>query len=204
MQEVAQLGPADARRVPWKNGRGTTLELAIWPAGATLEAEDFLWRISKARVEEDGPFSSFAGCERHLVILEGAGLALSIEGSEQAAFARPFEPVRFSGDASTAARLARGPVADFNVIARRGAWEAEVDALRLAARRAREPLGAGHAFVHVAAGSARVRVSGEDEGFELGPGDSLWIRDAVRDAELDLAGASQDARLILVRLWPSA
>ena len=49
-REILHQTSADSRRVPWRNGRGTTEELAIWPAGATLERGDFDWRISKARV----------------------------------------------------------------------------------------------------------------------------------------------------------
>ncbi|SFQ22142.1 HutD protein [Ectopseudomonas toyotomiensis] len=41
------LDLATARVMPWKNGGGETLELAIAPAGAGLE--DFAWRISSAR-----------------------------------------------------------------------------------------------------------------------------------------------------------
>ena len=38
-----------ARQLPWKNGQGVTLELAIAPPGAGLD--DFDWRISSARVD---------------------------------------------------------------------------------------------------------------------------------------------------------
>src|SRR5687767_10413887 len=41
MLEVVHLHPADARLVPWKNGRGVTRELALWPEGASLERGDF-------------------------------------------------------------------------------------------------------------------------------------------------------------------
>ena len=53
--------------MPWKNGGGETLELAIAPAGAGLE--DFAWRISSARVGAAGPFSACAGVDRSLALL---------------------------------------------------------------------------------------------------------------------------------------
>ncbi|NOT31270.1 MAG: HutD family protein, partial [Planctomycetes bacterium] len=72
MREVLQLRPADARVVPWKNGRGTTSEYAVWPAGSSFERGDYDWRLSAARVEAEGPFSTFPGCERILTVTSGA------------------------------------------------------------------------------------------------------------------------------------
>ena len=46
------------RCMPWKNGAGVTREVAAWPPEARLD--DFGWRVSMARVERDGPFSTFA------------------------------------------------------------------------------------------------------------------------------------------------
>src|SRR5258708_2763617 len=59
--QIRQLTPADARRVPWKNGRGVTDELALWPPGASFERGDFDWRIACAGVDAAGPFSAFPG-----------------------------------------------------------------------------------------------------------------------------------------------
>ena len=43
----------DLVRTPWKNGGGTTAEVAVHPPGAGFE--DFDWRISMADVAADGP-----------------------------------------------------------------------------------------------------------------------------------------------------
>src|SRR3546814_16047971 len=53
---------------PWKNGSGVTSELAIDPPGAT--AENFRWRISLARIAQDGPFSAFPGITRWITLNE--------------------------------------------------------------------------------------------------------------------------------------
>ena len=66
---------ASYRRMPWKNGGGETIEMLASPAGVSLETFD--WRISMASVVADGPFSSFAGIDRTLGIIDGAGLVLS-------------------------------------------------------------------------------------------------------------------------------
>src|SRR5215208_142099 len=69
---------ADCRRMPWKNGRGETTEIAVSPPGAGLD--DFQWRVSVARVARNGPVSSFEGVGRTLAILDGAGLRLDGAG----------------------------------------------------------------------------------------------------------------------------
>jgi uncharacterized protein len=111
------LTPADYRTMPWKNGGGRTTEIAAYPPGAGLDA--FLWRVSLADVERDGPFSSFPGIERTIVLLEGGGMRL--QGGEQATeLTTPFAPHAFSGDAAIDCRLIAGPVRDFNAMFRRG------------------------------------------------------------------------------------
>src|SRR5688500_2425780 len=42
------LTPANYRVMPWKNGQGTTTEIAAFPPGAGLET--FVWRISMADI----------------------------------------------------------------------------------------------------------------------------------------------------------
>lgn len=200
MRAVRHLTPADARTLPWKNGRGTTAELAIWPDGASFEQGDFEWRVSKARIAEDGPFSRFEEHDRVLVVLDGAGVDISHPGVAARARVRPLEPYRFRGDWPTEARLVGGPVSDFNVLFRRGDWEAIVEVVALGGRRTRETLAAGHAFVHVASGRATVRAVGEEDAFDLRAGDSLWIAGARADEEIDFAGRDPKCTFVLTRL----
>ena len=202
MREILQLTERDSRRVPWRNGRGVTEELALWPDGSAFERGDFGWRISKAAVEEAGPFSVFPGFGRVLVVTAGAGLELAHGASAPRARVRPLEPYRFDGGWTTSAELAGGPVADFNVLARRGEWSADVQCLRLGRRRAREALAAGHAFVHVLAGSVHARVTGEEQPFALGPRESLWARELRGGDEVELVGGSDDCVVLLARIVP--
>ena len=60
--------------LPWKNGSGSTTEIAIDPPSATFD--DFHWRISLATISENGPFSVFPGVERTLALVDGHGLTL--------------------------------------------------------------------------------------------------------------------------------
>ena len=66
------------RRMPWMNGGGETIEIAVSPEGAGLASFD--WRVSMARVTQPGPFSSFTGVDRTLAILDGAGLTVAVAG----------------------------------------------------------------------------------------------------------------------------
>ncbi|MCE9593978.1 MAG: HutD family protein [Planctomycetes bacterium] len=200
MHAVLHLTPADARRVPWKNGRGATDELAIFPEDASFERGDFAWRISRARVEESGPFSPFAGFDRILVVVDGEGLVLAHGDASPRARLRKLEPYRFAGDWETSGELVRGPIGDFNVITRRDRARAEVQTLPLARRSVREPLSTAHTFVHVLAGALFARVSGEEEPFDLVAGDSLWIREPRASDELELVGRGDATAALVVRI----
>ena len=102
--------------MPWKNGMGSTTEIAIHPADAKLD--DFDWRVSMAQVASDGPFSSFASIDRTLLVLEGNGIALSVAGQPDVRIDR--ETIHsFPGDQPTSARLIAGPIIDLNVMSRR-------------------------------------------------------------------------------------
>ena len=122
---MRHLTPADYRQMPWANGRGVTVEL--------LRAEDaagaLLWRLSMARVVEDGPFSVLPGIERNLTVLSGPGFELEGEGLRL--LCRPLEPVAFAGDvALRAVGTGRGPSEDFNVMTARSLPRPEVAVLR--------------------------------------------------------------------------
>jgi uncharacterized protein len=106
------------RRMPWRNGRGETSEVALGPTGATLD--DFDWRVSMARIEDDGPFSIFPHTDRTLAVLRGDGLRLSIAGSTSLDLTPDSEPLAFSGDVAADATLLGSAVIDLNVMTRRG------------------------------------------------------------------------------------
>ncbi len=109
---------SDCRRMPWKNGGGETAEIAVSPSGAGLE--DFDWRVSMAKVAADGPFSVFADVDRTLAITSGAGMRLVIAGRPDIELSPASAPYGFPADLSTSATLVGGPIADLNVMTRRG------------------------------------------------------------------------------------
>src|SRR5919106_3860056 len=100
---------------PWKNGGGTTRDIAVSPPGASLE--DFDWRLSLAQVDRDGPFSRFDNVDRTLVLLSGA---MTLHEQDRSTELMPNSPFSFAGERTIGAALAGGTTVDFNVMTRRG------------------------------------------------------------------------------------
>ncbi len=120
--DVRVLTPADYQVMPWRNGRGTTVEL--------LRENDangaLLWRVSMADVIEAGDFSKFPGVDRILILVEGAGFDLHLSEHGGPVEAKPLMPLRFSGDWDARAETVRGPSRDLNVMVARGQATANV------------------------------------------------------------------------------
>lgn len=123
------LRAADRKSMPWKNGGGTTTEIAVHPEGAGLDAFD--WRVSMALVESDGPFSSFPGIDRTLAVLEGNGIGLAIGDREPVLLGVGWEPLAFPADEPTHGTLRGGPILDLNVMVRRGVFRAEMQRIEI-------------------------------------------------------------------------
>ncbi len=117
------ITPMQYKTVPWKNGQGQTTEMAIDENG-TLESFD--WRISQASVAQDGPFSSFAGYDRQLILLEGNGMLLEYADGRKDQLSNPLDVAVFSGGEPTHATLTDGAIVDFNVITKSDKYEATV------------------------------------------------------------------------------
>jgi uncharacterized protein len=101
--------------VPWKNGGGSTTEIAIGPPDSGFE--DFDWRVSLATIEKDGAFSAFPGVDRTLALVEGHGMTLEIDG--EPTLVSDTEPVvAFDGSSQVIAKLSRGGSTDFNAMTR--------------------------------------------------------------------------------------
>lgn len=104
--------------VPWKNGGGSTTEIAIEPPGSQFH--DFDWRISLATITHDGPFSLFPGVDRTLALVDGPGMVLDIDDSSRVVLGEEAGIIEFPGEAAIRATLEGGaPTIDFNVMTRR-------------------------------------------------------------------------------------
>ena len=112
MTQLTLLRAAEYPRMPWKNGGGSTEEIAR-DAGEGLEG--FGWRLSIADIAESGCFSAFAGYQRIITVLQGAGMTLNIDGKDSEPLL-PSDPFAFSGDSAVTCTLLDGPIRDFNLI----------------------------------------------------------------------------------------
>lgn len=177
---------ADAPEVPWRNGGGLTRELHV--AGS----DPFDWRLSAATIPGDGPFSSFPGIDRILVLLQGDGVRLRFgDDGSHALLDRPGAACAFAGERAVDAELLGGPTVDLNLMWRRDRYTAAVHDDPAAAS-------ADIAVVHVAAGTATVRAPGQAAPVGLGAGDSAWWERHDRCAAVADEGASV-IRFVLTR-----
>jgi len=113
---VTVMRAADHRRMPWANGGGVTSEIAVSPEDADMHAFD--WRVSMADISHSGPFSSLPGVDRVLLLIEGEGMSLTIDGARVEVTSD--EPVRFRGESEVEGWLDEGPTRDLNLMTRRG------------------------------------------------------------------------------------
>jgi len=113
--------------MPWANGLGVTRQVAIDPPDASL-ASGFRWRVSRAQVAGDGPFSRFPGVDRSLWLLHGNGLSLDVEGRE-VRLSRRLQRCDFAGEAVVHARCLDGPIEDLNLMVARARTRATATVL---------------------------------------------------------------------------
>lgn len=112
MNATKVLRAKDYPRMPWKNGGGSTEEITR-DAGTGLDG--FGWRLSIADIGESGGFSTFAGYERVITVLQGDGMTLRVDGQDTPPLL-PLEPFAFSGESHVICTLLGGPIRDFNLI----------------------------------------------------------------------------------------
>ena len=187
------ITPAEGRRMPWKNGGGTTLELAVEPPGASLES-GFRWRLSSAEVAVSGPFSAFPGLERWLLLLEGEGFDLDFGPRGRVRLTEPLAPLRFSGDWPATAALVDGPCTDFNLMVDPRCCHARVESFRLAAPRTLFWPAGSTLIVFVAEGTVYV----PEVGLHLGRRHLLRMEDAP--GALQLVPGYGGAALVVIEL----
>ncbi len=98
------------KNMPWKNGLGTTYEVAIYPKEAQLVKCDFQWRLSSAHILNNNSFSTFNGYSRILIVWKGDGLILNDKKL------LPMVPYQFSGDDKIDCSLIKDEVFDLGLI----------------------------------------------------------------------------------------
>lgn len=184
---------SDCHTTAWKNGGGSTTEIAVAPPGASLHGFD--WRVSMACVASDGPFSEFSGIDRTLAVVKGSGLSLTIGDVAPVLLDRNSEPQRFPGDTPTSARLMAGEITDLNVMTRRGRFEHRL--LRL-----REPTSYnfdGYELALTIACFGNVELTSAREIVTLADGDTAILGRADHTTFRIAPAAAADCYLVLLR-----
>jgi environmental stress-induced protein Ves len=146
------LREADSITVPWKNGGGWTREILKVPA----EANSFDWRLSLATIENAGPFSSFSGYDRILILIRGAGVELDFGPEGQTVLRAPGQLAAFDGAWQTRCTLIDGPSSDLNLMVSRERAEAQTRLIRAAAPEIIHTAGWEETLVCCIQGAARV------------------------------------------------
>jgi environmental stress-induced protein Ves len=98
------------------------------------------------------------GIDRLQMVVAGRGLVLN-SPTQEFDEREPFTTVRFTGEMEIVTELEAGPVEVVNLMARRGAAEIELLALREPGERR---LSAGTHLVHAARGDCSIRLDGAD------------------------------------------
>ena len=205
------LRKENAKVMPWKNGNGSTTELAIFPEGEDFRKGEFLWRISSANVDEAGAFSFFPFHHRWLTVIGGKGLRLRQNDlhspiAQQTVEVRPLMLHSFDGAIETHCELLGGPVTDFNVFARKSRVMASTKVIEI--KKDEEfswKPAARWSFVYVVSGDCVGETASLDP-IRLREGDSLLIETEFDHHEMEIVeidpGSEESARLILIELQP--
>jgi environmental stress-induced protein Ves len=183
------------RSMTWKNGGGTTIEMLTSPEGTGFDSFD--WRISMARVEQDGPFSTFPAIDRTISVLEGAGLVLEPQQRGAITLTAQTAPFAFPGDLKLHARLIDGPITDLNVMTRRGRTRAFVSKLSAIGT---FDLTTDAATTLLLPGSNVTACVG-DQHIQAHQGDLIKVHGAGVDFRVTASQNSQAFNLILIELW---
>jgi environmental stress-induced protein Ves len=198
MEIQAPIAIESVVSIPWKNGGGTTRQLAVSPAEAG--ANDFLWRVSIAQIDAPGEFSAFPGIDRTILLWRGDGVILRSPAWPDHQLDDPCVPFRFRGEEDVVCDLLGGPTQDLNLMVRRG----QVDATFEIIHETRYAVPACVDFFLLCSwGSALFAEPSGGAAVEVGAGHCL--RASNVDEGQALVIANSDALLvgIAVRLWSS-
>ena len=115
----------------WRNGMGTSWDIVT---ERDQGAAEFSWRLAKARIDAEVPFSIYPGMDRVFMQLQGNGLDLQFEGGRVIKVHESFVPHRFSCDIPLNCKLLDGPCLDLNLFYARDRFEVDARVVKPAGR----------------------------------------------------------------------
>ena len=196
--DVRVIDASQHRTMPWKNGLGTTTEIAIDPPGVNL-AGRFRWRLSIALVQSSGPFSAFPGYERTIMVIEGRGMELAVGSNSPRRLDRPFEPFLFSGDAPAECRLIDGPIRDFNLMVNRSVLRSRTEVWHLDRMPRLIGLSSADWIIHCLSGAIDLQVGAAGWSCQLSADDTAVFRRGQSSGdELQAEAIARDHAIVAV------
>ena len=97
---------------PWRNGAGRKADIATGPG----------WLLGFAFLDADADFSDYAGHDRTITLVAGAGFVLEGADGTRLVVDRPFAPTGFDGGWICRCRLLDGPCVVLNALSDRARW----------------------------------------------------------------------------------
>ena len=176
--------------MPWKNGLGVTLEIARAPAAPA----EFAWRLSLASIAEDGPFSSYVGYERVVVLVDGDGFDLDFGSGDVRELPAAGVAAVVDGGSPVHCRLRGGPCRDLSLMVRLPGTVTATRVLDVATPTMLAGGSSSHRALFVLAGTVEAGL------VTLGAGDSVLLESI--DTALTLRPVGIAARVLLLE-WQS-
>ncbi|RKO89656.1 HutD-domain-containing protein [Blyttiomyces helicus] len=142
VHEIPRIQVIDSKdyiRMPWKNGLGTTHQIAIHPSARDCHKDEFIWRLSVSDLTDSCSFSVFPGYDVALLLLAEGGAAppahhhtthtravpltapASLHHDDHASpvSLKPLVPYTYAGERPTTCRVKSGPLRQVTFIANR-------------------------------------------------------------------------------------
>ena len=111
------LHHADLTVSHWRNGAGRKADVVGGPG----------WLVTFAWVDKDAEFSDFVGQDRTIILIEGEGFTLDLQGQPPLILGTPLQPRWFDGGWRARCRLHGSPSMVLNAISERAAWRHSVE-----------------------------------------------------------------------------
>lgn len=189
---------ASLEAAPWKNGDGTTKQIAIHPPESSLVSNDFLWRLSSAEVRKPGPFSFFPDFDRLLTVVRGEELVLGFQRIHKSL--KPGMVLHFQGEEAVTSELPKGPITDLGLIYDRDQILAKMSLLELENRPRSFALTAPTVLFFACEGSVSASVFPGEHEFALDTGDTLRVGAHAEERLVFLDPGKGKARIAAIEI----
>jgi uncharacterized protein len=171
MLKTVHLRPDTYRKVPWKNGQGTSLEIAVHPG------TPYLWRVTQAPLlHPGGPFSTYPGYHRNLVILKGGPVTVvhQTDAGTRSRVLTPRQAYPFPGEWKTEA-IVESNAKDLNIFTLNGKASAKVYPISMhTGEHLQFPISGQEHFIYCATGTMEILEQNTGETYLLQSNETLW------------------------------